>query len=484
MNRIFEPLATAGLDGVLMSSGGGKMYRNHPIVAAHVADYQDQTLVTCVKVGECPKCDADRNDLGSSDTPLHLRDLDKILAALALADGDPTLFTRACADAGIKPVYHPYWAILPFLNIFQSITPDTLHQLLQGVIRHVLKWLKTIFGAAELDARCQRLPPNQNVRHFLHGICELSKVTGKEHDEMCRILLGILIDLRLPNNQNPSRLIAAIRSILDFYYLAQYPVHTTETLTSLEDALRRFHMHKTIFVDLGVREAFNIPKLHSLRHYTTSIKLFGTTDNYNTQATERLHIDYAKDAYQATNTKDEYPQMTLWLERQEKIHRHTTYVSWRIDNSTGRANTTPFPMLTSDRSATLPKHPSVKSVSLESLTTDYGTTYIRDALARFVVATNHPDWSARQIEDAALDVFMPFRTLPVYHKLKFIGERDGNPAIVDSIHAQPKRQNKRRNRTVAGRFDTAIVDVGGGGKTGVEGNAIPWSSSAVTYGHL
>ena len=44
-------------------------------------------------------------------------------------------------------------------------------------------------------------------------------------------------------------------------------------------------------------------------HYSPSIRLFGTTDNYNTEQTERIHIDVIKDAYLATNHKDEYVQM-------------------------------------------------------------------------------------------------------------------------------------------------------------------------------
>jgi len=36
---------------------------------------------------------------------------------------------------------------------------------------------------------------------------------------------------------------------------------------------------------------------------STVIELFGTTDNYTTEYTERLHIDLAKDAYRATNMK-------------------------------------------------------------------------------------------------------------------------------------------------------------------------------------
>ena len=470
MGRICAPLIPAGLHGIIMCSGNGIRRRNHPIIASYVADYQDQTLATGVKNGECPKCDTPPDQLGNNDTPLQPRNLNKILAALALADNDPPRFARACVEAGIKPIYHPFWAPLPFLNIFESITPDILHQILQGVLKHLITWLKAIFGGAELDARCKRLPPNHNVRHFLHGICDLSRVTGKEHDQMSRILLGILVDLRLPNNRNASQVIAAVRAMLDFFFLAQYPVHTSETLTSLDEALDRFHAHKDIFVDLGVRESFNIPKLHSLRHYSRSIKLFGSTDNYNTQATERLHIDFAKDAYRATNAKDEYPQMTVWLERREKIHRHINYIAWRfVDNPIERDQQ--LPTLELDRHPKLPKHPSVSSVSLESLITNYRATYICDALARFVVSTNHPEWNAHRVEQGALDTFLPFQALPVYHKLKFLSRTDGKLGIVDAIHAQPQRQNKRRNRVIPGRFDTGVVNIGGGGRVGVTGNA-------------
>jgi hypothetical protein len=83
----------------------------------------------------------------------------------------------------------------------------------------------------------------------------------------------------------------------------------------MHDALARFHADKDIFIELGVHSHFNIPKLHFAIHYVHLIKLFGTTDNFNTEYTEHLHIDLAKDAYAATNRKDKYPQMTVWLTR-------------------------------------------------------------------------------------------------------------------------------------------------------------------------
>jgi hypothetical protein len=58
------------------------------------------------------------------------------------------------------------------------------------------------------------------------------------------------------------------------------------------------------------------------------ITLFSTTDNYNTEQTERLHINFTKNTYRATNHKDEYPQMTAWLERHEKVEQHALFVAW------------------------------------------------------------------------------------------------------------------------------------------------------------
>jgi len=44
---------------------------------------------------------------------------------------------------------------------------------------------------------------------------------------------------------------------------------------------------------------------------------------------ECLHIDYAKDAYRASNKCDYIEQMALWLQRQEAIHHKTAYHTWK-----------------------------------------------------------------------------------------------------------------------------------------------------------
>lgn len=460
ISRIVQPLESAGVDGVEMASGDGVTRRTHPIFCIYVGDYPEQVLVTGIKTGECPCCPVDRDDLDDGND-YGYRDMDCALEALAQFDNlDPGIFTQACADAGIKPIHHPFWQGLPFVHIFRSITPDILHQLYQGVIKHLLSWLKAAYGSIEIDARCRRLPPNHNIRLFMKGLSSLSRVSGQEHNQICRILLGLVIDLRLPDNRSPSKVIRAVRALLDFLYLAQYPLHSSETLALMGDALDRFHSNKDIFVTLGVREHFaNIPKLHFLKHFLDAIVLYGTTDNYNTEYTERLHIDLAKDAYRATNHKDEYSQMTLWLERKEKMHCHDKHIAWRLAGDPQPAEWHPFPGLRHPH-LKMTKHPSRKSVSLRAVASEYGATYFKDAFARYWVHLTNPTITRREAERAAGNFYMPVQRLAVFHKIKFWntdqGGFTGMSEVQDAIHVRPARQGKY-NKTIPARFDTALV---------------------------
>ena len=470
--RILEPLKSLDKTGPIeMSSGDGIVRRAFPIFACFIGDYPEQVLVSGCKTGDCPKCPAKRVELGDLEEDYEYRDLAKILEALATFEEDPGGYSAACSDAGIKPIVHPFWQDLPFSDIYLGITPDILHQLYQGVMKHLISWITTAFSEKDLNARCKCLPPNHNIRVFSKGITSLSRVTGKEHADMCRILLGLVVDLKLRDDISPVPLIRSIRSLLDFLYLAQYPQHTSETLQLLDESLKRFHENKHAFVDLGIRSNFNLPKLHSLAHYVDSIKLFGTTDNYNTEYTERLHIDLAKDAYRATNHRDEYAQMTVWLERKEKILRHESYLEWCLKpQSKAVLRSTDMAY---NGTATLTKWPSARAVDLDDIVGEYGARFFREALRRYVVLARHSGLSLtrNQLEDQILYVNLPFTAVSVYHKLKFTVPGDSILAkrvTLDSIHARPERETKKGSKIPA-RFDTVLLNVGSGGNSGVQG---------------
>ncbi|KAI5983747.1 hypothetical protein EDC04DRAFT_2914692 [Pisolithus marmoratus] len=101
------------------------------------------------------------------------------------------------------------------------------------------------------------------------------------------------------------------------------------SLKAMEESLKTFHNHKQVLNDLQICEDFNVPKIHSLQHYMSLIRALGSTDGYNTEYPEHLHINYAKDAYHASNKHDYVEQMALWLQHQEAIHHKSAYLAWR-----------------------------------------------------------------------------------------------------------------------------------------------------------
>lgn len=450
-----KPLQAAGQKGMILVSGDGATQRGFPVLAAYVGDYPEQVLVALVKTGECPICSIPHAGMGDMDhcSTYPPRDIRPIHGALHSIDSGTQAFTNACVNAGIKPVQNPFWQNLPYVNIYDSITPDILHQLYQGLIKHVITWIKCACGPAEIDARCHHLPPNHNVHLFLKGISHLSRITGAEHDQICRFLLGLVLDIQLPNGVDNQCLIRTVRSTLDFLYLAKYPIHTTETLGMLGSALIKFQENWSIFLDLGVWEHFNIPKLHYLSHYLHFLHCFGTTDNFNTEYTEWLHIDMAKDAYRATNSKDEYPQMTTWLDLCECIMLHEKFIQHYSLQESKPASLAILPSLVYHQQHHIAKHPAHQGVLIGRIIEEYGAEQFEGALCRFVAQYQNPALTVAQVQQAAYNISIPFQKLPVYHHLKFIScdpfQLNPIPQVVDSLHVEP------------GQFDTAVVDFSG-----------------------
>ena len=458
MESLLDPIRSCGETGVALKSADNIWRRCHPVLAVFVGDYPEQALVTCTYYGRCSKCEVPHDRLGEflefpSRVPSDAIDIYR------LADEDVRAFNRACRGAGLKPVYHPFWQSMPFANIFRSITPDILHQMLQGVMKHVIAWVtsSTVFGSTVIKARCRILPPNHNITVFSKGIGIFARASGQEHKNMCRVLLGLILDLPLRGGMVSSRAVKAVRAILDFLYLAQYPSHTSESLQRLDISLAHFHENKDIFIDLGTRGNFNLPKLHSLLHYTSSIRLFGSTDNYNTEQTERLHIDFAKDAYRSTNHKGEYIQMTSWLERREKMRRHAAHIDRQQENSQPETHVTlPIGLPVAGNRYLRIAIRSRKTVSFEDLASQYGAAHFQDALADFIARLNYPDDSTRSLRTRAEDTLIPFRAVPVFHKFRFVSE---DQVTVDAVHMRPEQIDLHGQLTPS-RFDTVLVHNG------------------------
>jgi len=463
MRTVLGPITLYGETGLPMMSGDGVWRRCHPIFAVFVGDYPEQTLVTCTYYGRCPKCKVPPELLGEYQTfPSHIQS--SVIDMYLSADADIHAFYSACREAGLKPIHHPFWESFPFADIFLSITPDILHQMLQGMVKHVVVWLGCIFGPAAINARCRAIPPNHKITLFTKGIVKLSRLSGQEHKRISCILLGLILDLPAPNGQDPSRIVRTVRALMDFCFIAQYQCQTSDTIQQLEDCLSVFHDNKNVFVELGARKHFNLPKVHSLSHYASSLRLFGTTDNYNTEQSERLHIDFAKDAYRASNRKDEYFQMTKWLERREKVQLHAAIIDWRKQEhrqSSPSRNLMGPPRVCS-LTVKMAQNPS-RRVSFNALATDYGALHFQDALGDFIAQVNNPGAAASTLRNRSHNTLIPFSHVPVFHHFKFTKSGSGDSdesQIVDAVHARPEQKDSH-GRIIPSRFDTVVVQSGG-----------------------
>ncbi|KAJ6559359.1 hypothetical protein DFH09DRAFT_921717 [Mycena vulgaris] len=329
MGLIMRSLAAAGTSGVEMTCADGQLRQVHPILAAYVADYPEQCLVACCMENRCPICKVPPTQRGDHSSHPK-REVDETLDYIHRYDKEhrDTPFKHEFGALGLRPV-QPFWAGLPHTDIFEAFTPDILHQLHKGAFKdHLVSWCTSVIGEKEMDARFKSMPSHPDVRHFKHGISMVSQWTGGEHKEMEKVFAGLMAGHARP------AVIETATAVIDFIYLASLESHTTRSLAALETALDVFHKNKEIFITLEARTQnhFNIPKIHSMEHYATMIRLFGSAAGFNTEAPERLHIDYAKAGYRASNKKDYIAQMTVWLQRQEAVDRFTAYLAWCKDS--------------------------------------------------------------------------------------------------------------------------------------------------------
>ncbi|EJF58879.1 hypothetical protein DICSQDRAFT_148808 [Dichomitus squalens LYAD-421 SS1] len=308
MRSLLKPLILAGREGVLMTCADGCQRRVYPILAAYVADHPEQCLVSGCSESSCPKCTVEPKRRGEASYRPY-KDPDRVLAILKQAASGEVKHSEL-ESKGLRAI-EPFWDSLPHSNIFTALTPDIFHQLHKGLFKdHLVSWVtKSIEnGTDEIDQRYMAMARHPELHHFKKGISLVCQWTGTEYKNMEKVFLG---------------------AVLDFIYYTHFETHTDLSLDALHQAWTDFHKHKAIFVKLGICKDFNFPKAHSTEHYERAIRELGTADGYSTEHPERLHIDYAKLAYGASNKKSTYlKQMTGWLDWQETIHRFSSYLAW------------------------------------------------------------------------------------------------------------------------------------------------------------
>ncbi|TBU37388.1 hypothetical protein BD309DRAFT_995129 [Dichomitus squalens] len=323
MRSLLEPLVVAGRDGVLMTCADGRQRRVYPILAAYVADHPEQCLISRCTESSCPKCTVKPKGRGEPSYRPY-KNPDDVVAILKQAAMGQVKASEL--DSRGLCAIEPFWDGLPHCDIFTALTPDIFHQLHKGPFKdHLVSWVtKSIDdGTEEIDHWYMAMAKHPELRHFKKGISLVCQWTGTEYKNMEKVFLGVIAGAA------DERVTLTVRAVLDFIYYTHFETHTDLSLDALHKAWADFHHHKPVFVEMGIRKDFNFPKAHSTEHYERAIRELGTADGYSTEHPERLHIDYAKLAYGASNKQSTYlKQMTKWLDRQETIYRFSSYLAW------------------------------------------------------------------------------------------------------------------------------------------------------------
>ncbi|KAG1882719.1 hypothetical protein F4604DRAFT_1879390 [Suillus subluteus] len=209
----------------------------------------------------------------------------------------------AAKAVNLSGVHMPYWRDYIYACPSIFLTGEILHTCFKFFADHPLKWIKETVGAYELD----------NCFIVQH------KRVGREYRDIQRTIVASIAGAASP------QFVRTIRAIVKFIYLAQNPVHSPETLQSMEHSLSDFHSFKGTIIEAearrgkgGIKDNFFIPKLELLQSFK------GT---FSADTTERLLITHCKDHFQQTaqQSKEFTEQCMQILNRQEAMEIFDLY---------------------------------------------------------------------------------------------------------------------------------------------------------------
>ncbi|KAG1883753.1 hypothetical protein F4604DRAFT_1878948 [Suillus subluteus] len=207
---------------------------------------------------------------------------------------DLDAFQKAAKAVHLSGVHMPYWCDWIYACPSVFLTSEFFAD-------HPLNWVKETVGKHELDTRFMVQHKRVGTRHFTKGVTHVNQMTGCEHRDIQRTIVTSIAGAA------PPRFIRSIRTLVEFIYLAQNPVHSPNSLQSMVQALADFHGFKDAIIDAearrgkkGVKEDFFIPKLELLQSFRGTVERLGSLMQFSADMTERLLITHCKHLFERT----------------------------------------------------------------------------------------------------------------------------------------------------------------------------------------
>jgi hypothetical protein len=104
-------------------------------------------------------------------------------------------------------------------------------------------------------------------------------------------------------------------------------------------------------------------------------------------------------------------------------------------------------------------NPSARAVSFSNIIWKYGAVDFQDVLGDFITQINYPNLTGNALCNLANNTLIPFRSVSVFHKIKFVSTASSNSDqfdVVDTIHVRAE-QHELHGHTIPAHFDTVLV---------------------------
>jgi len=232
----------------------GNFRRWNPVVLALLADCTEYTNLDHLEWHVGSWCECQKTELGDyvhTNKPHSRRDhnLYRTLSDANAKGSNAELLSR-----DVHRGFNVFQHILSTVNDLPK--PHHLHTMQIGMLDHLQKWifhiLKTHERHNKYSAIWLSVPAYHDLIPTKKSYTEVSQWNGKEMGEMSRYWDGVVIQsLRGGSHAQRSIINHAIecpQGLLEFYMYVRYESHNDATLSYMEDAMRRFHNFKNVFI--------------------------------------------------------------------------------------------------------------------------------------------------------------------------------------------------------------------------------------------
>ncbi|KAI1784806.1 hypothetical protein LXA43DRAFT_1100996 [Ganoderma leucocontextum] len=378
--------------------GDGVHRRGFPRFFFHGADYPEKILLACLRYFArcpCPRCRINKDkllEMGTRNDTFrrnqHRVDNDDVKWRIDLTrrwiyqDGmalTSVYVDRVLGPLSLTPTRNAFSTRFREhgLNFYSMFVPDLMHEFELGVWKSTFTHLLRILYAAGEDKiqifnqRFRSIPTfsRSTIRRFSANVSEQGKLAARDYEARVKCFIAPFENL-LPRGDN-NIVLDMVFDLAKWHALGKLRAQTSPTLDGLtatgidvgKDV--RLFSNKTcqrwVTLELpkesaarGLRKArtrtagaplhrkvksysMTTYKYHSLADYTSAIRDFGSTDNFNTQTSELEHR-HVKRFYARTNKNQFAFQIALHTRRQEKLQIIKQRVdAWRVKQKS-RAN--------------------------------------------------------------------------------------------------------------------------------------------------